>query len=50
VLLSDINDFVAMNNIYKTFFTQREPARAAYQVRLSSHFLFSFAAKVSFWD
>ena len=32
VLLSDINDFVAMNNVYKTFFSQREPARAAYQV------------------
>ena len=32
VLLADINDFVAMNNVYKTFFTQREPARAAYQV------------------
>jgi enamine deaminase RidA (YjgF/YER057c/UK114 family) len=32
--LADINDFVAMNNVYKTFFTQREPARAAYQVRI----------------
>ena len=39
VLLADINDFVAMNNIYKTFFTQREPARAAYQVRKLAHLI-----------
>ncbi len=32
VLLADINDFATMNNIYKQFFTHREPARAAYQV------------------
>ena len=32
VLLADINDFVAVNNVYKTFFTTNYPARAAYQV------------------
>jgi len=32
VLLADINDFAAMNNIYKEFFTENFPARAAYQV------------------
>ena len=32
VLLADINDFVAVNDIYKTFFTSNYPARAAYQV------------------
>ena len=32
VLLADINDFVAVNEVYKTFFTSNFPARAAYQV------------------
>merc|ERR1739838_652120 len=32
VLLKDINDFVKVNDIYKTFFTTSFPARAAYQV------------------
>ena len=32
VLLADINDFVAVNDVYKTFFTSNYPARAAYQV------------------
>ena len=32
VLLADINDFVAVNEVYKTFFTSKYPARAAYQV------------------
>lgn len=32
VLLKDINDFVKVNDIYKTFFTTQFPARAAYQV------------------
>jgi len=32
VLLKDINDFVKVNDIYKTFFTSNFPARAAYQV------------------
>ena len=32
VLLSDIKDFVPVNEIYKKFFTSHEPARAAYQV------------------
>merc|ERR1711988_542269 len=31
VLLSDIKDFVPVNEIYKKFFTSHEPARAAYQ-------------------
>ncbi|XP_020893771.1 2-iminobutanoate/2-iminopropanoate deaminase [Exaiptasia diaphana] len=32
VLLDDINDFQAVNEVYKTFFTEKQPARAAYQV------------------
>ena len=32
VLLADINDFAAVNEIYTTFFTSNYPARAAYQV------------------
>lgn len=32
VLLKDINDFGAMNDVYATFFTGDCPARAAYQV------------------
>lgn len=32
VLLADIKDFVAMNNIYAEFFSQDFPARAAFQV------------------
>ena len=34
VLLKDINDFVKVNDIYKTFFTSHYPARAAYQVSM----------------
>lgn len=32
VLLKDINDFSKMNEVYKTFFTDDPPARAAFQV------------------
>ena len=32
VLLSDIKDFTAMNNIYATFFDVPYPARAAFEV------------------
>lgn len=32
VLLQDINDFVKVNDVYKSFFTSNFPARAAYQV------------------
>merc|ERR1712168_553610 len=32
VLLDDIKDFQAVNEVYKTFFTEKQPARAAYQV------------------
>ncbi|CAH3019874.1 unnamed protein product [Porites evermanni] len=32
VLLADINDFAKVNDVYKTFFTSHQPARAAYQV------------------
>ncbi|XP_036826750.1 2-iminobutanoate/2-iminopropanoate deaminase-like [Oncorhynchus mykiss] len=32
VLLADINDFVNVNDVYKTFFSKNFPARAAYQV------------------
>jgi len=31
VLLNDIKDFVAVNEVYKKFFPTHEPARAAYQ-------------------
>ena len=31
VLLSDINDFTAMNEVYATFFAEPFPARAAFQ-------------------
>ncbi|XP_059098223.1 2-iminobutanoate/2-iminopropanoate deaminase-like [Tigriopus californicus] len=32
VLLQSINDFTAVNDVYKEFFTANYPARAAYQV------------------
>ncbi|CAH1992146.1 unnamed protein product [Acanthoscelides obtectus] len=32
VFLSDLNDFVALNNVYKEFFTKDFPARSAFQV------------------
>ncbi|KHJ80171.1 putative endoribonuclease L-PSP, partial [Oesophagostomum dentatum] len=32
VLLSDINDFTTVNDIYKEYFKTHYPARAAYQV------------------
>ncbi|CAG0889978.1 unnamed protein product [Darwinula stevensoni] len=32
VFLTDINDFQAMNEVYKTFFPENPPARSAYQV------------------
>ncbi len=32
VLLTDINEFAAMNAVYAEFFTEPFPARAAYQV------------------
>ncbi|XP_008573437.1 PREDICTED: ribonuclease UK114 [Galeopterus variegatus] len=32
VLLADINDFGAVNEIYKQYFKNNFPARAAYQV------------------
>ncbi len=32
VLLADIGDFAAMNEVYATFFTEPFPARAAFQV------------------
>jgi len=31
VLLADINDFAAVNEVYTEFFTSNYPARAAYQ-------------------
>merc|ERR1711973_36709 len=31
VLLSDIKDFQAVNQVYETFFHEKQPARAAYQ-------------------
>ncbi|EDO42120.1 predicted protein [Nematostella vectensis] len=31
VLLADINDFAAVNEVYKSYFTEKQPARAAYQ-------------------
>ncbi len=32
VFLADIDDFIPVNRIYKTYFTNEYPARAAYQV------------------
>lgn len=32
VLLTDINDFAAMNEVYNQYFSQPYPARCAYQV------------------
>ncbi len=32
VLMSDINEFAAMNQVYAEFFTEPYPARAAFQV------------------
>ncbi len=32
VLLDDINNFTAMNNVYSTYFSTQMPARACYQV------------------
>ena len=32
VLLTDMNDFAAMNEVYASYFTQMKPARACYQV------------------
>lgn len=32
VLLNDMNDFAAMNEVYAAFYTQDQPARVAYQV------------------
>lgn len=32
VLLADLNDFAAMNEVYREFFQKNFPARAAYQV------------------
>ena len=32
VLLSDISDFAAMNEVYATFFKEPYPSRAAFQV------------------
>ncbi|MGG7163752.1 RidA family protein [Clostridium ihumii] len=32
VLLKDINDFAAMNEVYATFFTSNPPARSCFQV------------------
>ena len=32
VLLSDMNNFKAMNDVYATYYTENPPARAAFQV------------------
>lgn len=32
VLMKDMNDFVAMNKVYDSFFGESKPARAAYEV------------------
>ena len=32
VYLADINDFAAVNEVYKEFFTDHKPARSAVQV------------------
>ena len=35
VLLADINDFAAVNEVYTKFFSDNYPARAAYQVSIT---------------
>lgn len=32
VLLSDMNDFGAMNEVYASYYTEKQPARVCYQV------------------
>lgn len=32
VLLKDLNDFAAVNEVYATYFTQNQPARACFEV------------------
>lgn len=34
VILSDINDFAAMNEVYRTFFTDNKPARTTFAANL----------------
>jgi 2-iminobutanoate/2-iminopropanoate deaminase len=34
VILSDINDFVAMNEVYRTFFAENKPARTTFAADL----------------
>ena len=39
-LLSDIDNFAAMNEVYATYYTEQEPARAAFAVKdLPNHVL-----------
>jgi 2-iminobutanoate/2-iminopropanoate deaminase len=43
VLLKDMNDFAAMNEVYAEAFGDHRPARAAFQVCMAPFwFLFSF--------
>jgi|SRR5579872_7252261 len=39
VFLRDIQDFGAMNEVYKTYFTQNQPARTTIQAALVGQFL-----------
>lgn len=48
VLLSDMNNFAAMNEVYNEFFGKSKPARAAYQVaRLPKDVLIEIEAIVA---
>jgi 2-iminobutanoate/2-iminopropanoate deaminase len=39
VYLRDIKDFQAMNEVYKTYFSQNQPARTTIQATLAGQFL-----------
>ena len=50
VLLKDIKDFAAVNEIYKKFFTSHYPARAAYQVQLGAIFILRKGKGMGGWQ
>jgi len=39
VYLRDISDFAVMNDVYRTYFTQNQPARSTIQAGLAGQFL-----------
>lgn len=47
VYLRDINDFGTMNEVYKTYFTQNQPARSTIQAALVGQYLVEIDCIVS---